>query len=144
MISKQNRYVARPIYEKERAVVIEFKNYSLLVVDDDEDLRDLMLLKFRKIGFNVMSANCGTSAMELIKNNKIDLVLSDIRMPDGDGLMLLEQLRTTDPKIPPVIFVTGFSDISVADCITKGAIAVFPKPFDYQELLKSIKSSLNI
>ena len=122
----------------------DFGNYTLLVVDDDEDLRDILSVTFRKQGFKVLTATNGVEAFDLIQNKKIDLVISDMIMPDGDGLSLLEKIRMRNPDIPVVIFITGFSHVSVDECVARGAKSVFSKPFDQKELLESVKSSLNI
>lgn len=122
----------------------DFKKYKILVVDDDDDLREVMFSIFESQGFTVIEADNGVKAYDIVVSQNIDLVVSDIRMPGGDGLTLLQKIRAYNPKIPIVIFVTGFSDVSIADCIKKGAMCVFPKPFNQKELLKSVKSALNI
>ena len=122
----------------------DLKKFTVLVVDDDLDLRELMSSIFEDQGFTVLSADSGVSAFELVKVNKIDIVISDMRMPGGDGLSLLEKIRAYDPEIPVVIFVTGYSDVSVTDCITKGAKTVFQKPFNQKDLINSVMSTLGI
>jgi CheY-like chemotaxis protein len=82
--------------------------------------------------------------MEVLKANHVSLVLSDVRMPGGDGVQLLESIRTRDPKLPPVIFVTGFADLSEAECMAKGANRVIAKPFDRKALFRSVCDVLNI
>ncbi len=122
----------------------DLKKYTILVVDDDFDLRELMFTIFEMQGFHVLSADSGNSAFELVKKGTINLIVSDMRMPSGDGMQLLQNVRDFDPAIPIVIFVTGFSDVSVDDCIAKGAKAVFTKPFNQRELINSVKTQLNI
>ena len=124
--------------------MVDLKKFTVLVVDDDLDLRELMASIFEDQGFTVLSADSGVSAFELVKVNKIDIVISDMRMPGGDGLSLLEKIRAYDPEIPVVIFVTGYSDVSVTDCITKGAKTVFQKPFNQKDLINSVMSTLGI
>ncbi|OFZ28597.1 MAG: hypothetical protein A2622_05765 [Bdellovibrionales bacterium RIFCSPHIGHO2_01_FULL_40_29] len=120
------------------------KDYTILVVDDDDDLRELMLTIFESNGFTVLSAGSGSAAFELVKTQRIDLLVSDMRMPGGDGMSLLENVRAFNPKIPVVIFVTGFSDVSVAECLAKGATSVFAKPFNQKELINAVKTALDI
>lgn len=122
----------------------DLKKFTVLVVDDDLDLQELMSSIFEEQGFTVLSANSGLSAFELVKVNKIDVVVSDMRMPGGDGLSLLEKIRAYDPEIPVVIFVTGYSDVSISDCITKGAKTVFQKPFNQKDLINSVMSTLGL
>ncbi len=124
--------------------MVDLKKFTILVVDDDFDLRELMHSTFEMQGFTVISADNGNSAFEIIKNRKVDLVVSDMRMPNGDGAQLLQKVRTHNSSKPIVIFVTGYSDISVKQCLAMGAKAVFTKPFNQQELVNSVKAQLNI
>ncbi len=123
-------------------MIQDFKKYTLLVVDDDEMLRNALEFDFKRKGFTVLVAESGSKAFEMVKTNKVDLVISDIRMPEGDGLSLLENIRKYNPKIPQVILVTGFSDISEEECIKKGASKVISKPFDRKNLMDSILAIL--
>ena len=93
--------------------VNEFSQYTLLIVEDEEMLRDVIVFDFKRKGFQVLSEENGVEAFKLVKANKVHLVLSDMRMPGGDGMTLLEQVRAYDTKIPALIFVTGYSDFSV-------------------------------
>jgi len=120
------------------------KNYKILVVDDDDDLREIMFSIFESQGFTVLEADNGIKAYDIIVNQRIDMLISDIRMPGGDGLTLLQKVRAFNPEIPIVIFVTGFSDVSVSECIKKGARQVFPKPFNQKELVSYVKAALGV
>lgn len=122
----------------------DLAKFKILVVDDDEDLREVMFSIFALQGFTVLQADNGVTALDMILNSKIDVVVSDIRMPGGDGLTLLQKVRDHDPKLPIVIFVTGFADISISDCIRIGAQQVFSKPFNQKDLVDAVKNSLNI
>lgn len=124
--------------------MVDLKKFTILVVDDDVDLRELMQFIFQNQGFTVVSADSGNSAFQIIQSSKVDLVVSDIRMPSGDGIQLLQNVQSYNPLIPIVIFVTGFSGVSVEDCLAQGAKAVFTKPFNQQELINSVKAQLNI
>ncbi|MBY0470253.1 response regulator [bacterium] len=115
---------------------------NILIVDDDETLRDTLVFDFKRKGFNVYSAENGSKALEIVRSAQIHLVLSDIRMPGGDGISLLETLRKIDPNIPVVIFLTGFAEITEEDCIKKGAKKVIPKPFDRKQLFSSVMEAL--
>ncbi|MEW6055487.1 MAG: response regulator [Bdellovibrionota bacterium] len=120
------------------------KKYTILVVDDDETLRNAIAFDFKRKGFTVLVSESGAKAFELVKANKIDLVISDIRMPGGDGLSLLEQIRAYNPGIPAVIFVTGFADTTEESCLAKGAKKVIAKPFDRKHLMTTVLEVLNI
>jgi CheY-like chemotaxis protein len=127
--------------EKEKTSTTRASAFTILVVDDETDLREAIAFDFKRKGFTVLTAESGNSALELVKSNKIDLVISDIRMPDGDGIFLLEQLRLQGIETP-LIFITGFSDYSEATCIAKGAIRVVAKPFDRKALLVLVTEQL--
>lgn len=120
------------------------KDYVILIVDDDETLRNVAAFDFKRKGFTVLSAGSGNEAFELVKKNRVDLVLSDMRMPDGDGMALLEKIRAHNPEIPIVALMTGFSDSTEQECIEKGASKVFQKPFDRKQLMDFVYKSLNI
>lgn len=130
--------------EENQTAKKDLKKYKILVVDDDDDLREIMFSIFEGQGFSVLEADNGVKAFDVITKNNIDMLISDIRMPGGDGLTLLEKVRIYNPTIPIVIFVTGFSDVSISDCIKKGAKQVFSKPFNQKELISYVKESLGI
>ena len=122
----------------------EPKNFTILVVDDEDALRRTIVFDFKRKGFKVFDANNGKSAFELVKGNQVHLVISDIRMPGGDGIALLEQIRAYDSKLPIVVLITGFSEFSEAECVAKGAQNVLSKPFDRKTLMGSVLKALNI
>jgi CheY-like chemotaxis protein len=121
-----------------------YTKYNLLIVDDEELLRDTIVFDFKRKGFTVFSADCGSKAVEIVKQNRIDLVISDMRMPGGDGMSLLKEIRSFSPDTPIVIFMTGFADISEQDCLAKGAHRVVQKPFDRKQLMSSVLDALGI
>lgn len=116
----------------------EPKDITILLVDDEVGLRMAMAYDFKKRGFKVLEAACGRDAFEIVKSAKIDLVITDMRMPDGDGVELLDKIKELNPEIPVVIFVTGFSDLPLEDAYDKGADAVFSKPFDRKALMEIV------
>ena len=122
----------------------DLRKYTLLVVDDEEILRNLIVFDFERKGFNVLSAENGIQAFELVKANKIDLVISDLRMPEGDGMRLLDNIQESGRAIPSVIFITGFADVTEAECLAKGAKKVFSKPFDRKVLMSSVLEVLGL
>ena len=92
--------------------MIEFKNSAdvnkkVLIVDDDEGLRDSLKLRFQIAGFNTIAVESGDLAIEVVKDNDFLLVLSDIAMPDMDGFELFKALKELKPSLP-VILMTAF------------------------------------
>lgn len=120
------------------------KEFTILVVDDEPMLRENIVDLLRDEGFKVLEADNGANGFKVVKENKIDLVVSDMRMPGGDGLSLLEAIRAHNPSLPVVIFITGFSDFSEEHCIKKGARKVLSKPFESEELIRSVYEGLKL
>ena len=86
---------------------------QILVVDDDADMREWVKEDLESEGFKVETAPGGRSGVERVKQGGIDLVVSDVKMPDLDGLDLLREIREVAPS-PFVIIVTGFGSIDTA------------------------------
>lgn len=119
---------------------MELKNTTVLVVDDDEMLREVIVYELSRHHLKTMEASNGTEAFQVVKNSKIDIVISDIKMPGGDGIELLKNIREMDPRIPVLIFMTGFSRILPKDAIALGARKVFEKPFDRKAFMDEIRT----
>ena len=115
---------------------------SLLVVDDDQDIRDLMADYLRQHGFAVRAADGGDAMFACIEEEKPDLIVLDIMMPGEDGLSLCRRLRAMD-STTPVIFLTALGD--TADRVVGlelGADDYVVKPFQPRELLARIRAVL--
>ena len=121
----------------------EHKNFNLLIVDDEEGIRKALRRNFELEGYNVITADSGNKALEIIRSNKIDFVISDIRMPDGDGEMLLIEIKKMNPEIPVVVLITGFSEMTRKDALSKGAFDLLFKPIDIELLDKYIEDQFN-
>ncbi len=115
---------------------------SILIVDDEADLREILQYDLEDVGYQTFTAPEAHEALKIISENNIDLVISDIRMPGGDGIFLLDSLRKNDFRDPPVILVSGFSDITPAEAFHKGVVHFLPKPLATEILLEYIKLSL--
>lgn len=109
---------------------------TILIVDDEEDLRDALAFDFKRQGFNVIQAENGKVAYQIVQNQPVSVVLSDVRMAGGDGVELLKNIKTTHPQIP-VVLSTGFAEIGVDEAYEIGAMAVILKPFE-RKVLKEI------
>ncbi|MDZ4693917.1 MAG: sigma-54 dependent transcriptional regulator [Deltaproteobacteria bacterium] len=120
------------------------KPFHLLVVDDDADMRDLLREELEDEGYLVEVAAGGRTAVERIRQGGIDLMVSDVRMPDLDGLDLLKELRAMEvAQRPHVITITAFGSIDTAIRAVKlGAFDYITKPFEMRELLVTIEKAL--
>lgn len=114
------------------------KGRVLLIVDDEVDLRDIVASELEFMGATVFQAENITVAQKILEQHKIDLIISDIRMPGGTGLDLLDSVKSKNSNSPPVILITGFADITVEDAFNKGAEALANKPFKLDDLIKMV------
>lgn len=110
-------------------------NLNVLIVDDDLDIVELIEEEFRSSGYHTFTASSGNEAISLLKEKKIDIVISDYKMPNGDGMKLLGFVKTLRER-PTFYFVSGQADVSEEECVRAGAKEFFSKPFDI-EVLKS-------
>lgn len=117
-------------------------NVTILIVDDDDDFRQALAFDFKRRGFQVTQANCGQEALKSFLDTPVEVVLSDVRMPNGDGKFLLAELKKATPKFPIFIFISGFSELNFKD-VQQGVEAVFPKPFDRVALMSTIDRALS-
>lgn len=111
---------------------------KILVVDDEIFLREALSDLAASLGAEVLQAPSGTEAFEIAKRETLDIVFSDIRMPNGDGVSLVKKIKA-ELKHQPVIFLcSGFSDYKNEDLIELGVKKIFEKPFDYKDLIASL------
>jgi len=115
---------------------------KILVVDDDELLRQLLANDFVRRGYDVTQAGDGAQALELLGRQKFDLVISDVKMPRLGGVELLTAIRRRPEEIPVFMFITGFSELTLEDAYHKGANALFSKPFNRKNFLKAVDGVL--
>jgi DNA-binding NtrC family response regulator len=100
----------------------------LLIVDDDTDLLDTLTRRFKFKGYNVSRAGNGEEALAYLEDHPVDIVISDIQMPQMDGLMLLKRIKKEYPMIH-VIMMTGYiSQSSILECMRHGADICLFKP----------------
>ena len=115
---------------------------TILVVDDEKDLLDLIEYNLKKEGFQVLKAENGEQGIEVAKANKPDLVLLDIMMPKMDGLEAVEIMRKDeDLKRIPIIFLTARSDEKTeVEGLNKGGDDYITKPISTTKLISRIKA----
>jgi putative nucleotidyltransferase with HDIG domain len=119
---------------------VEMEN--ILVVDDEEAIREVVSTMLESKGYHCTSVQNGRVAQEQVKLTTPDLVLSDMIMPEMDGLKLLEWMRQYDPDVP-VIMVTAIHDISTAlEAIRRGAYDYILKPFEKEQLFLGVGRAL--
>jgi two-component system response regulator MtrA len=119
---------------------------TILVVDDDDAIRSALTTLLSRGGFNVRTANDGTSALTTIREQRPDLVLLDVVLDESNansmgGLDVLRALRAMEGFIP-VIMLTSYAEWQV-ESLGQGAIAFVTKPWDANALLSQIRATLN-
>lgn len=122
--------------------------FNVLVVEDDKNLKKLMVTYLKRNNYTVFEANNGLQALDIIDKQYIDLVISDVMMPEMDGFELLNELRTSNYEIP-IMLITAKGDISdKKQGFILGADDYMVKPVDMEEmilrvsvLLKRVKSA---
>ncbi len=118
---------------------------QLLIVDDDAVTRQIIVAFLEKSGFLVHAESGGEAAIAWFIENKPDLVLTDLRMPDVDGLAILTRVKAADESIP-VIVISGMGMVDdVAEALRRGAADYLVKPLvDFDVLLHSVRSALTV
>ena len=113
----------------------------ILVVDDQEAFREAIIFELETLGFNSIPAENGEDALDKFKNNQINLVISDIRMPVWDGRKFLNELRKSANSFPPFIFMSGFADLKQYEAYHEGADAFLGKPVNpdyFEEVVRNL------
>lgn len=114
------------------------KKLRILIVDDDKDILKFTSEGFESKGHHVIIASSGNEAIEILKERVFDVIVSDLKMPNGDGMSVLSYVNTLNP-LPAFFFASGEVGLIVDKCIEAGAICFFPKPFDLDILISEIE-----
>jgi DNA-binding NtrC family response regulator len=114
----------------------------ILIVDDEEVLRDVLDVVLRREGFDVISASSGEEALNLLDTEEVDLMILDIMLPGISGIDTLRSVRISNPDLP-VIIITAFSSIDGAiEAMKHGAFHYIPKPFKNEEVVLTVNKAL--
>lgn len=116
------------------------KKATILLVDDDESILESFGELLRLERFNVLLANTGSKAVELIEENNIDIILADHKLPDKSGIDLYNIIKTKYPDVKFVL-ITGFIADEAANCAKDAGIdKLLVKPINIEETLEYINS----
>ena len=119
-------------------------NKSILIVEDEQVLRESLAELFTGEGYEVLQAANGRIARDLVLGRGVDVVLTDVRMPEMDGISLLEHLRQIVPETP-VIVLTAYATVdSAVEAMRKGASDYVLKPVQLDEILLRIDRALHV
>lgn len=123
-------------------MILEKNNIHLLVVDDEQGMRDMLSWELKGQGYRVTTASNGQEALDRMRAEKFDLVITDYQMPQMDGVKLLENIKNNDLELE-VILATGHGTIEIAVAAMKsGAYDFILKPFNLEELSILIEKAL--
>lgn len=113
--------------------------FNILVVDDEDSIRNRCVQLLQRKGYTVRGVNDGEQALFIIKKDNLSLVIADIRMPGLNGIDLLEKIKETHPDIE-VVMITGYGTVDNAvEAMKLGAYDYITKPFDMDRLLKVVE-----
>ena len=112
---------------------------TILIVEDEVELRNLLHELFTADGFHVHIAGDGVSALEIIEKNKVDLILADVQMPRMSGLEMLKKIRASIGAHLPVYMMSGGSSFTPDHFTFYGATGYFEKPLNFDFILSSLK-----
>lgn len=115
---------------------------KLLIVDDQNGIRVLLMEVFSNEGYETYQASNGKLALEIVRNVTPDLVLLDMKIPGMDGLDILKHIKSMNPAIK-VIMMTAYGELDmIKEATDLGAIMHFTKPFDIDELRMAVNHQL--
>jgi len=118
------------------------KNVQILIVDDSQESREICQRVLQREGYGVQSVDDAKKALDELKGTRFNLVITDLKMPEMDGMSLLKNIKEIHPEIC-VIVMTGYPDKeSKAKAIELGASGYLTKPLDVSELITAVKSCL--
>ena len=114
----------------------------ILIVDDEEVLRDVLDVMLRREGFEILTAASGEEALNVLETEEVDLVILDVMLPGISGIDTLRAMRISNPALP-VIVITAFSSIDGAiEAMKFGAFHYIPKPFKNEEVILTVNKAL--
>jgi DNA-binding response OmpR family regulator len=117
---------------------------TVLIVDDESEIREILSIHVARCGFDFIEAEDGQRAIETVRAQKIDLIISDIMMPRMSGMMLLRSLRAEGFNCP-FIFVTAYpSKEATVEALRLGAFDFIEKPFESEDIVKLIREAVRV
>lgn len=138
----------RGAYIPDKNLMAESPKYTVLVVDDEELVRNLIVTLLSKSGHTSVTAVDGVDALDRMKGNQIDAVITDIKMPNMDGVALTAEILKRYPGLPILVMTAFGEEYTAGAAIAAGAREYIKKPFSpdefFAQLQKMIKDSETI
>lgn len=114
----------------------------ILLADDDDGMRTFIQNSLLRAGYQVKGVKSGIAALKLLKTEKFDLLVTDVAMPEMNGLDLAKEVSKKWPEMP-IIFITGFSAMATKCPTYKSHMNLLSKPFHLNDLIQQIDITLN-
>ena len=114
----------------------------ILVVDDEQGFRDNICELLSDEGYQTLAADCGAAALQRTAEVTPDLILLDVKLPDAQGIEILEQLREVRPEVPVILMTAYGSSRLASEAAQGGAFEYITKPFDLDALLLTVRRGL--
>lgn len=115
-----------------------------LIIDDEPDIRELLEITLARMDIDCISSENLNGAYELLKNNRYDICLTDMRLPDGDGLELVSYIQKNNPQLPIAVITAHGNMESAIQALKSGAFDFLSKPVDLNTLRRVVLSALNL
>jgi DNA-binding response OmpR family regulator len=122
---------------------MESSKYTILVVEDEESLRSMIVSFLSKLGHSSLTARDGVEALDKIKGNKIDAVITDIKMPNMDGIILTSEISRQYSELPVMVMTAFDEEYSAGTAISVGAREFIKKPFSLDEFAIRLHKMIN-
>ena len=120
----------------------EIHGATILVVDDERSMREMLSIVLQREGYRVLLADGGRAALDLLNQEPVDLLVSDIRMPDMSGVDVLREAKQADPALIGIMVTAFASTESAVEALRLGAHDYLTKPFDVDELKAKVREAI--
>jgi DNA-binding NtrC family response regulator len=127
-----------------RCAVLRERRHRILVVDDELEMAAMVTDELNDRGYSAVALRSAREALERLEHERFDALITDLRMPDIDGLRLLRASRALDPS-RPVLVMTGHMAIDTAlEAVNQGAFHYVIKPFNLSHLVELLEDALHV
>jgi CheY-like chemotaxis protein len=141
-----NNFCATPnrIFEA-KIVPTSAQEKTILLIDDEETVIDISEMMLIRLGYRVLKAHSGYEGLKLFKKNKstIDLIISDLEMPEMNGKEVMDKLREIDPQIKVMLSSGGLTEADEKNVINKGFNGFIKKPYNMNTLCEKMAEMIN-
>ena len=126
----------------DRTIATKTETGTVLVVDDEPSMREMLSIMLKREGYDVVLADCGKAAVEILRHRPVDLLISDIKMPGMSGVDVLRAAKQIDDAIVGIMITAFKSTESAVEALRLGAHDYLDKPFDIELLKKKVRHAL--